>query len=585
MSLFAQNENGRDVSIKSPYAALSLCWNRDDSLFAYTEKNTIFIRNSNDYSIAYVLNFPGVLSVAFCSEGENELLMAVSNSGIVSIWNYTSSVNPEMSQNYSESENVICSAFSADSDSIALGLEDGSIILYYKLRFIKQMMAKILLGHSEPVFYLSFTSDNEYLASASTDGTLKIWKTSSGKLVREFEIYAKNKIPFAWINDSKRIAFATSEKEISIQSVEENDENGAMIFSETKIRGMKSFRKENFLAVLTEKNTIDFYNLDTMENYGYLPPKSDSDIVSYEFNSDDMYLLIGYKDGTVAKVNVKENTLLPGEISDKLIVVDDDEVEFKGENKGAEGNNKRKEQIVLYKNEDFISLNCVSMILSSPFVCSVGGDAALKIGSLITPFYFGLGIGFNVGFPSDPFPYKYGVANSELNPPNIYSFDFYVPFGLRLISGPNKFNICLEIRAGVRSMFLWNGQQENSARGNDYFAALLGFDAIYYMGPIGVGIGFDFDSILLAKPKFILGGKIPVPVVKSIKKSVQNSKIKRQKKAIENKKMAEKLKNGEVQQKDTETQKKEADVHSKDTESQLKVDDFAAEMKTGEVND
>lgn len=524
-------QDGEDVAVKSPFPIRSLCWNKDDKLFAFGEGNTIFIRSTDQYSIAHMLKFEGVSSVAFSREGSQELIMALSDKGLVSMWDYEKFEDPEMSVDYSEAAEVICPAFSADSNNIALSLGDSSILLYYKLRLTKQILKKRLEGHTEPAYFLAFSPDNEYLASVSSDGFLKVWNSRSGKMMHEYAVYQEAKIPCAWTNDSKRIVFASGEKELSVYSLE--GELLGTILSEKRIVNLQCLRSKNSVAVLTDKNTIDFYDLGSMENYGYLPPKNVFDITSYAFSSDDVYLLEGHGDGTVVKLNVEKQMLAPGELPNKLVIMDDDDVDIqekKDDSHDSEDDNKKEETIVLFKHEDFVSINFVPMILSSPYACSVGADAALKIGSLLTPFYFGLGLSFNVGFPSSPFSYEYAAGGTELNPPNIYAFDFYVPLGVRLVTGPKKFSVCLEFRSGVRGMCLWNGQTTNSAKGNDYFTALFGFDAIYYMGPVGVGIGVDFDTILLAKPKFIVGGKIPVPVVKSIKQSIRKAKIKKKEK-------------------------------------------------------
>ena len=42
------------------------------------------------------------------------------------------------------------------------------------------------MAHSQSVLSLCFSHDNEYLASGDFDGTIKVWRISTGGLLRKF---------------------------------------------------------------------------------------------------------------------------------------------------------------------------------------------------------------------------------------------------------------------------------------------------------------------------------------------------------------------------------------------------------------
>ncbi len=42
------------------------------------------------------------------------------------------------------------------------------------------------MAHSKSVLSLAFSSDSEYLASGDLEGTIKVWRVSTGGLLRRF---------------------------------------------------------------------------------------------------------------------------------------------------------------------------------------------------------------------------------------------------------------------------------------------------------------------------------------------------------------------------------------------------------------
>ncbi|KAK6360741.1 hypothetical protein TWF730_006866 [Orbilia blumenaviensis] len=96
-------------------------------------------------------------------------------------------------------------AFSLDGKQIALGFEDGIIIL----RDTKTgEVEKKLKGHPETVLAVLFSPDGKWIASGSADSTTKLWHARTGNLERTFKTGADlgpvHEIAFS--PDSKQIA-------------------------------------------------------------------------------------------------------------------------------------------------------------------------------------------------------------------------------------------------------------------------------------------------------------------------------------------------------------------------------------------
>jgi len=91
-----------------------------------------------------------------------------------------------------QSEDIIDFALAPDGTIIALGLRDGTI----QLRIIDEgILLDTLEGHQQAVNSLAFSPDGTLLASGDIRGdtgavTVRLWRTSDGKLVRSEELYS-----------------------------------------------------------------------------------------------------------------------------------------------------------------------------------------------------------------------------------------------------------------------------------------------------------------------------------------------------------------------------------------------------------
>ena len=78
---------------------------------------------------------------------------------------------------------VWSAAASADGNTLAMGLEDGRVIVY---DIEGRKVRHTLEGHTGPVWGIDFFSDGKRFVSASDDGTVKIWDADTGKSMVDF---------------------------------------------------------------------------------------------------------------------------------------------------------------------------------------------------------------------------------------------------------------------------------------------------------------------------------------------------------------------------------------------------------------
>lgn len=74
-------------------------------------------------------------------------------------------------------------AFSPDGKRLASASEDGTVKIWDAQT---RQELRTLRGHSKGVYSIAFHPDGERLASAGEDGTVKIWETSTGRELRTF---------------------------------------------------------------------------------------------------------------------------------------------------------------------------------------------------------------------------------------------------------------------------------------------------------------------------------------------------------------------------------------------------------------
>ena len=74
----------------------------------------------------------------------------------------------------------------------------------------------MLKGHSGRVNSVAFSHDDNHLASASDDQTIKIWDTASGKCLRTLKGHGESVYLVAFSHDDKHLASASDDRTIKI---------------------------------------------------------------------------------------------------------------------------------------------------------------------------------------------------------------------------------------------------------------------------------------------------------------------------------------------------------------------------------
>jgi len=74
----------------------------------------------------------------------------------------------------------------------------------------------VLRGHKDVIHRIAWSPDGSYLASPSSDNTIRIWDARSGECVRTLQEHTGRIINVAWSPDSQRLASASYDETIRL---------------------------------------------------------------------------------------------------------------------------------------------------------------------------------------------------------------------------------------------------------------------------------------------------------------------------------------------------------------------------------
>ncbi|WP_273463953.1 WD40 repeat domain-containing protein [Treponema berlinense] len=452
--------------VKTPFPVTNLAWSKNDEFFAFTEENTVFLRSCSNYELSDTLGIKNIDKIMFSTEGKHQILLAITKDGYFSVWNIESTEDgflkfnkePYFKLDCKNESEIKAVTFSKNSDYVAVASDDNSIKLFFKLRFTKDAIFKELKGHDSEIYSLNFSKNENFLASTAKDGTAIIWNCNSlSEILKLSEIYTQTEIPVQFLADNSSIIAPENETSFCIYNLE--GEKLLSIDTLHKIKGIKPLNKENKIAIVTENDEIELYDLSKEKWLGYIPSYDFSPLTDFEFNPDNSRILIGYESGSIFEFFVKDVLLSPGQKPPKKITSAENYGELNS--KGGTGSSSRGWGITngTFKTRHGKYL-CISANLRSapsPYNLSAGFSTEFLTYDLLPPFYTGIYVSPYIGFPESNYPYKYTKNSTSLETPLLAGLDLCAPFGIFVMPFVNnEIGFSAEIFAGTGVCLLWN---------------------------------------------------------------------------------------------------------------------------------
>ncbi len=128
--------------------------------------------------------------------------------------------HPEVQTLRGHGDELIDVAFSSDGQRLASASRDGTVKLW---EVASGQELRTLEGDGNwgrnAAFNVAFSSDGQRLASASRDGTVKLWEVASGKVLRTLKGHPQAVINVAFSPDSRRLASASNDRTVKLWEV------------------------------------------------------------------------------------------------------------------------------------------------------------------------------------------------------------------------------------------------------------------------------------------------------------------------------------------------------------------------------
>ena len=523
--------------IKIPSSVLALDWNADSSVFAYSEANSVTIRDADDFSKIKTFSVydENVQQLKFVANKEKsfEQLVTVSDSSELKIYRLPGIINTITRKFEGNGECRI--SFSKTGNYIASVTPENNIHVYLQLYIsnalsgltLKSPTSQVAEEQNEggdksaeenvEIVSLAFDSFSKKIAALRSDATVVIWNMSSVEPVTVIA-GAYTKIPcMEFTEDSEKIIFASAEDTIEIKNFLGETVN--KISCEDKINSFRLAEDKKTLIVLTKKNQFRYYALDSAEYLGYIPSWNKTAITSYAFSSDSKKLLVGHEDGSIYILNVKDVFYKPGKKPNlyRVYVAQENVSSGTGylpagegaESSGGTALSSSAEMVQAFRtrNAHSVEVRADCSILSGIYGVQGGLCAGYTNAGVLKPFYFGGLVRAACAFPSQNFPYTYRSGGEVIANPLLTSFSAVVPFGISLFPFASDVDVFAELSVG---MSVFSLVQPAGAIFGTYFSPCAGFRVGAAFKRISLYAGMNWDCVTAFSLRFGAGYRFGV---------------------------------------------------------------------------
>ena len=538
------------AAVKSPAPVKNITWSDDGTMFAYIEGSSIYIRSSNNYELLATISQNNIKFFCFSREDNHNSMLTLTSDGYFSMWDLSTvttskkNLEAEFIINFETVSDIKVISFSKTKDIIAASSGNNRLQMYDVDRVEKKADFRVLKEHQSNIYFTDFSSDSEYMVSASEDGVINIWNPEEQSVVLSMKgAFTQNHTPVRITND-KRIIFSKNPSTIVVSSFA-GSLLGTIDVGE-QIVDIKYMEKTNQLAVQTIKNDILFFSLATFKKVDCIPTVIESAISSFDINKANTKIFVAYEDGNVYMFNLDDKMLEQDQtapdfkteykdvndtVNDSVVETENDTV-VETENDTVidtvnindsviriEGPMEKKSNVIFFPNSVYLDFGTGIITASDLFTADIFLGAEYKHAQLFPPFYFGGGYEFALGFPSSDFPYRYSFAGVQANSPLVYMNTIFASGGF--VTAPWDIDLILNLSAkfGLRIITV-----AISAQGNYHVNTTkctvytdLGFGVIYKM--FEFDFSCEYDVINGFCPKFTLGWNMSLDLFK--KKSEQ----------------------------------------------------------------
>lgn len=501
--------------VKTPFPVHGATWNKDGTIFAYTEENNIIVRDGNEYSLLQSIQTENgnlqFMEFTQVTKGSGDQLATLSDQNTMEI-RILPDETPVNRAQVSVDSFPTAMAYNWNGNYLATADTGRSVYIYmqnYMTETLIERKSEIL---NQPAKSLSFSPDNKYLAVGSEDNQIYILDVSSGKVLYSMIYPSEMEVTPIFTKDSLGIIYPLKKKRIVITDFYGNVQR--IIKAKKPVRSLTLAPDGDTLILNCTDNMFYFYSLETGKYQGYIPRYSQAQLTCYAFDNAGKKLLQGYGDGCIYILDVDDVFLLPGEKPPAFrLYVADDSTSLKGKNLDPKDlENRRGNRRPYFKGGHQLVFDTSFAVLPTPYMVAVSAGIGYKNYKWFKPFYVGAEVEPFIGFPTRNFPYLYKVGGGKIDSPLLIGMKVYAPVGFAMKPLSNDLEVFGEVLLGTSLCQLWDRQFGDSMITSKVFPS-------YYMaGKVGLGWKFislsvrgEYDTILQFSFSADLGININLP--------------------------------------------------------------------------
>ncbi|MFY7806812.1 MAG: WD40 repeat domain-containing protein [Limnoraphis robusta] len=173
---------------------------------------------------------------------------------------------------------------------------------------IRLPASQTLIGHSTWVYAVTISSDNQYLASASYDGTIKIWNLKTGQLLHSFSGHTDAIETLTISPDNKILISGGWDNRIRVWNLETGELIRTLKGHGEDVKTVAISSDGKWLASGSVDQTIKLWNLSTGKEHFSL--KTSNWVRSIVFSPDNQTLVSGSENGSVQIWSLTDGKLL-----------------------------------------------------------------------------------------------------------------------------------------------------------------------------------------------------------------------------------------------------------------------------------
>ncbi|KAG0013790.1 hypothetical protein BGZ80_010861, partial [Entomortierella chlamydospora] len=161
-----------------------------------------------------------------------------------------------------EDSGVVCTAYSPDGKTLAVGLGNGDISLYETMNWNRTQGLK---GHSGSINSISFSATSDRIASGSSDKKVRLWDVDTGECVSILQGHGDWVLNVVYSPDGDQIASGSDDRIVRLWDVDTGECIHALHGHRGSVLSVTYSPKGDRIASGSEDSTVRLWDIDTGE--------------------------------------------------------------------------------------------------------------------------------------------------------------------------------------------------------------------------------------------------------------------------------------------------------------------------------